>query len=94
MNLYDIMGPAAIALGIGGFVGYARGEYQSGVSIAAALLVGIIVGTMTFLTIRKVVYGLEKPTERVLMLLYLATFFGVLVATCVGAFGTLAIAEG
>jgi hypothetical protein len=43
--------------------------------------VGVLAGGMTFLTLRRAIDRLEKPTERALALGYAATFFGVLLAT-------------
>jgi NhaP-type Na+/H+ or K+/H+ antiporter len=93
MNLYDIMGPVAIALGIGGCVGYARAANQAGISIAATLVVGVLAGATTFVMLRRLVSRVDKPTERALSLLYLATFLGVLLATCLAALGILAMIQ-
>jgi NhaP-type Na+/H+ or K+/H+ antiporter len=93
MNLYDIMGPFAIALGIGGCIGYARDTNQPGISIAATLVVGVLAGATTFVMLRRFVSRVDRATERTLALLYLATFLGVLLATCLAAFGILAIIQ-
>jgi hypothetical protein len=93
MNLYDIMGPVAIALGIGGCIGYARETNQPGISVAAMFVVGVLAGATTFVMLRRLVYRLDRPTERTLALLYLATFLGVLFATCLAAFGILAMIQ-
>jgi len=92
MNLYEVLGLVAIGAGLGGSIGYAGSTEHSPLRVTVAVAVGVIAGVIAFLRIRRTVIHLKQPTERTLAILYVLTFFGVLLATWVAAFGTLSIA--
>ncbi len=87
MNLYDLMGPMAVAGGIGAFCGV---EQSHDPAFWASTGVGAVVGFGTFLVLRKatsrVIQGAKAPvSERLLLMSYIGTPICVLVATFVGA---------
>jgi len=51
----------------------------------------VLAGGMTFLTLRRAIDRLEKPTERALALGYAATFFGVVLPTSLAMYATFTL---
>jgi hypothetical protein len=91
MNLYETLGLVAAGAGLGSAVGYAGGSERPLIQIAAAVVVGAIACVVIFLRLRSTVTHLKQPTERTLAILYVLTFFKVLLATWMATFGALSI---
>ena len=91
MNLYDVMGPTAIGAGAG--IAYASAEHQPWAPTAVSLLLGVIAGAVTFIKIRKAVYGLRAAKQQTLAVLYVGTFIGSGVTSYLVALGSLAVAR-
>jgi len=91
MNLYDVMGPTAIGAGVG--IAYAGAAHQPLAAIAVSLLLGVVAGAVTFIKIRKAVYGLRAAKQQTLAVLYVGTFIGSGVTSYLVALGSLAVAR-
>ncbi len=80
MNLYDIMGPVAVAGGAG--VSYGSSSTH-GLACWSSLVLGVTAGCATFLALRRITG--RTQSERLLGVLYPVTFVGTLAATVVVA---------
>jgi hypothetical protein len=78
MNLYDIMGPVAVAVGVGASFG-AGGEH--GLAFWTAVVIGALAGCIVFVVLRRAMVQMPASAERRLPVYYIATPVAVLAAT-------------
>ena len=78
MNLYDIMGPVAVAVGVGSSFGAVE---ERGPAFWIAVVAGALAGCMVFVVLRRAMLRVTTSVERRLAVYYIATPVAVLAAT-------------
>jgi len=91
MNLFEQLGLIAIGGGTASAIAMEPKAQLSAICIAVAIILGLITGAATFLKIRSTMLALNRPSERLLALLYAGMFAAVLASSYIAAFAVFVV---